>query len=100
MNRFRLAEISKKDQFVMGYGGIRGAIAFSLVALLCEELVASKRIMFTTTVVIVMFTMFVQVGVFYGSLERSFEMNNIKIPGICMGAWNGAKRTSGTTIYS
>ncbi|XP_072026556.1 sodium/hydrogen exchanger 3-like [Amphiura filiformis] len=60
MNRFRLAEISKKDQFVMGYGGIRGAIAFSLVALLCQELVASKNIMFTTTVVVVMFTMFVQ----------------------------------------
>lgn len=46
----------------MGYGGIRGAIAFSLVALLCENLVASKKIMFTTTVVIVMFTMFVQVS--------------------------------------
>ncbi|XP_072025133.1 sodium/hydrogen exchanger 2-like [Amphiura filiformis] len=60
MNRFRLAEISKKDQFVMGYGGIRGAIAFSLVALLCEDIVASKKIMFTTTVVVVMFTMFVQ----------------------------------------
>ena len=63
MNRFRLAEISKKDQFVMGYGGIRGAIAFSLVALLCKNLVGSKEILFTTTIVVVMFTMFVQVSI-------------------------------------
>ncbi len=63
MNQYRLVQISRKDQFVMSYGGIRGAIAFSLVALLCADLVPSKKIMFTTTVVVVMFTMFIQVRV-------------------------------------
>ncbi|XP_071815154.1 sodium/hydrogen exchanger 3-like isoform X2 [Apostichopus japonicus] len=59
-NRYRLLKIKSKEKFIMAYGGIRGAIAFSLVALLCETIVLSKKIFFTTTIVIVMFTMFVQ----------------------------------------
>ncbi|XP_033646199.1 probable Na(+)/H(+) antiporter nhx-9, partial [Asterias rubens] len=59
-NRFRLARIAKTEQFIMAYGGLRGAIAFSLVALLCAQTVASKTIMFTTCIVVVMFTVFLQ----------------------------------------
>ncbi|XP_071958686.1 probable Na(+)/H(+) antiporter nhx-9 [Antedon mediterranea] len=58
-NKFRLAQVTHKDQFIMCYGGIRGAIAFALVALL-EEFVESRRILFTTTIVVVMFTVFIQ----------------------------------------
>lgn len=61
-NRYRLIRINSKEKFIMAYGGIRGAIAFSLVALLCENLVEAKSIFFTTTIVVVMFTMFVQVS--------------------------------------
>ncbi len=59
-NRFRLARIAKTEQFIMAYGGLRGAIAFSLVALLCAQTVVSKPIMFTTCIVVVMFTVFIQ----------------------------------------
>ncbi|XP_033105121.1 Na(+)/H(+) exchanger beta-like [Anneissia japonica] len=58
-NKFRLAQVTHKDQFIMCYGGIRGAIAFALVALL-EEFVESRAIFFTTTIVVVMFTVFIQ----------------------------------------
>eukprot|EP00057_Strongylocentrotus_purpuratus_P003195 XP_003726137.2 PREDICTED: probable Na(+)/H(+) antiporter nhx-9 isoform X2 [Strongylocentrotus purpuratus] len=60
LNRFRLFKINRRSQFIMTYGGIRGAIAFSLVALLCSKVISAKPIFFTTTVVIIMFTVFVQ----------------------------------------
>ncbi|XP_022103406.1 sodium/hydrogen exchanger 3-like isoform X2 [Acanthaster planci] len=59
-NTFRLAHICKTEQFIMAYGGLRGAIAFSLVALLCKETVLSKAILFTTCIVVIMFTVFIQ----------------------------------------
>lgn len=59
-NRYRLIKINSKEKFIMGYGGIRGAIAFSLAAVLCVDIVPSKKIFFTTTIVVVMFTIFVQ----------------------------------------
>ena len=61
LNQFRLIKIGYKDQFVMGYGGIRGAIAFSLVTILCPNRIAGLPILFTTTIVVVMFTIFIQV---------------------------------------
>ncbi|XP_041454531.1 probable Na(+)/H(+) antiporter nhx-9 isoform X2 [Lytechinus variegatus] len=60
LNRFRLFKINRRSQFIMMYGGIRGAIAFSLVALLCSKVIGAKPIFFTTTVVIIMFTVFIQ----------------------------------------
>ncbi|XP_071480714.1 probable Na(+)/H(+) antiporter nhx-9 [Diadema antillarum] len=60
LNQFRLFKINRRSQFIMAYGGIRGAIAFSLVALLCSHVIKAKPIFFTTTVVVIMFTVFFQ----------------------------------------
>ncbi|XP_064639764.1 Na(+)/H(+) exchanger beta-like isoform X2 [Lineus longissimus] len=59
-NRVRLLKLTKTDQFVMAYGGLRGAIAFSLCKLLNENHVPMKRMLVTTTIVVVYFTVFIQ----------------------------------------
>ncbi|XP_074647009.1 sodium/hydrogen exchanger 3-like isoform X2 [Tubulanus polymorphus] len=59
-NRFRLVKLSKVDQFVMAYGGLRGAIAFSLVSLLPADIIVYKRLFVTATIVVVYFTVFIQ----------------------------------------
>uniref|UniRef100_UPI00358FF6D1 sodium/hydrogen exchanger 1-like n=1 Tax=Myxine glutinosa TaxID=7769 RepID=UPI00358FF6D1 len=58
-NRVRLVPISYKDQFIIAYGGLRGAIAFSLVYLIPK--VFHHRALFTTaTITTLLFTVFVQ----------------------------------------
>ncbi|KAK2181348.1 hypothetical protein NP493_403g07048 [Ridgeia piscesae] len=57
-NRVRVDPLSNVDQFIMAYGGLRGAIAFSLVSLLDEETFPNKRLFLTTTIVVVYFTVF------------------------------------------
>lgn len=61
-NLFRANKLSYVDQFVMAYGGLRGAIAFSLVVLLDSDLFPEKNLMITSTVVVVYMTVFVMVG--------------------------------------
>ncbi|XP_055683906.1 sodium/hydrogen exchanger 3 isoform X2 [Lutzomyia longipalpis] len=58
-NQFRLHKLSKVDQFVMSYGGLRGAVAFALV-LLINERVEYHRMFVTTTIAVIYFTVFVQ----------------------------------------
>lgn len=73
----------------MAYGGLRGAVAFSLVKMLVASEVRSKPLFLTTTLVVILFTVFVQGGsikVFVnllnieksGSKEETFltEVNN------------------------
>uniref|UniRef100_UPI00358E3F3D sodium/hydrogen exchanger 2-like n=1 Tax=Myxine glutinosa TaxID=7769 RepID=UPI00358E3F3D len=60
MNRFRMTPISFKDQFIIGYGGLRGAIAFSLVYLLPSESFVHKPLFITTTIALIFFTVFIQ----------------------------------------
>ena len=61
-NRVRVDPLSNVDQFIMAYGGLRGAIAFSLVTLLDKDTFPNKRLFLTTTIVVVYFTVFVQVS--------------------------------------
>lgn len=51
-----------EEQFIAAYGGLRGAVAFSLVNMLDESL-GPRRIFVTTTLVVILFTIFIQVGV-------------------------------------
>ncbi len=60
-NLIRVDPLSHVDQFIMAYGGLRGAIAFSLVVLLKEEMFERKKFYITTTLVVIYFTVFVQV---------------------------------------
>ncbi|XP_030568992.1 sodium/hydrogen exchanger 3 isoform X10 [Drosophila novamexicana] len=59
-NRFRLHKLSRVDQFVMSYGGLRGAVAFALVLLVDENVVKHKNMYVTTTIAVIYFTVFVQ----------------------------------------
>lgn len=50
------------DQVVMSYGGLRGAVAFALVALLDEKRVKAKNLFVSTTIIVVYFTVIFQVS--------------------------------------
>jgi NhaP-type Na+/H+ or K+/H+ antiporter len=43
------------------YGGLRGAVSFSLATVLDEKYVAKKNVLETTTIAVVFFTVFIQV---------------------------------------
>ncbi|MBN3279190.1 SL9A2 protein, partial [Polyodon spathula] len=58
VNKFRMNTITFKDQFIIAYGGLRGAISFSLVFLLDDF--PRKKLFFTATIGVILFTVFVQ----------------------------------------
>ncbi|XP_041933638.1 Na(+)/H(+) exchanger beta-like [Alosa sapidissima] len=60
INRFRIVKLTSKDQFIVAYGGLRGAIAFSLVFLLPEDHFPMKNMFLTAIITVVFFTVFVQ----------------------------------------
>nr|ABQ10588.1 sodium/proton exchanger 3 [Patiria pectinifera] len=60
VNKFRIGKINKEEQFIMSYGGLRGAVAFSLVATLLPEDVPARNVFVTTTLVVILVTVFVQ----------------------------------------
>ena len=57
--RCRVPQISYKEQFIIAYGGLRGAVGFSLVTIL-DEADPLKNIFLTATLVMIFFTVFVQ----------------------------------------
>lgn len=59
-NRFRIHKLSGVDQFVMSYGGLRGAIAFALVLLIDPKHVPLAPLFVTTTICVIYFTVFLQ----------------------------------------
>lgn len=62
-NRWRLQELKVPDMLIMSYGGIRGAVAFALALILDESKIPRKKEFVTATIVVVFFTVFVQVSV-------------------------------------
>ncbi|XP_039952635.1 uncharacterized protein LOC120769609 isoform X12 [Bactrocera tryoni] len=73
-NRFRLHKLSRVDQFVMSYGGLRGAVAFALVLLVDERIVKQKDMYVTTTIAVIYFTVFLQ-GI---TIKPLVKMLNVK----------------------
>uniref|UniRef100_A0A3Q1AGE3 Sodium/hydrogen exchanger n=1 Tax=Amphiprion ocellaris TaxID=80972 RepID=A0A3Q1AGE3_AMPOC len=58
INKFRIVKLTKKDQFIVAYGGLRGAIAFSLGFLLTDS--KMKHMFLTAIITVIFFTVFVQ----------------------------------------
>ncbi|KAJ6663422.1 hypothetical protein lerEdw1_009501 [Lerista edwardsae] len=58
INKFRIVKLTPKDQFIIAYGGLRGAIAFSLGYLL--EHLNMKSMFLTAIITVIFFTVFVQ----------------------------------------
>lgn len=59
-DRYRVRKIGLDEQFIMGYGGLRGAVCFSLVMMLDELAIPDKRMFVTTTLSVIIFTIIVQ----------------------------------------
>lgn len=51
--------IFQQDQFILSYGGLRGAVGFSLVTIL-DDGNSFKDIFLTTTLFVIFFTVFIQ----------------------------------------
>ncbi|XP_047454384.1 sodium/hydrogen exchanger 1 isoform X2 [Mugil cephalus] len=60
INKFRIVKLTTKDQFIVAYGGLRGAIAFSLGFLLKEEHFPLRNMFLTAIITVIFFTVFVQ----------------------------------------
>lgn len=45
----------------MAYGGLRGAVSFSLVEMLLPSVIKPRQMFVTTTLAVILFTVFVQV---------------------------------------
>ncbi|XP_075886430.1 sodium/hydrogen exchanger 1b isoform X2 [Nelusetta ayraudi] len=58
INKFRIVKLTKKDQFIVAYGGLRGAIAFSLGYLVSNSDI--KHLFLTAIITVIFFTVFVQ----------------------------------------
>jgi NhaP-type Na+/H+ or K+/H+ antiporter len=61
INLRRLKPITYKEQFIMAYGGLRGAVGFSLVTILPDS-EPLKNMFLTTTIIMIYFTVFIQGG--------------------------------------
>ncbi|TKS82438.1 Sodium/hydrogen exchanger 1 APNH [Collichthys lucidus] len=60
INKFRIVKLTTKDQFIVAYGGLRGAIAFSLGFLLDERVFPLRGMFLTAIITVIFFTVFVQ----------------------------------------
>ncbi|TDH11419.1 hypothetical protein EPR50_G00061410 [Perca flavescens] len=60
INKFRIVKLTTKDQFIVAYGGMRGAIAFSLGFLLKKEEFPMREMFLTAIITVIFFTVFVQ----------------------------------------
>jgi NhaP-type Na+/H+ or K+/H+ antiporter len=58
----RLLELTRIDMLIMSYGGLRGALAFALALVLDENVTPRKKEFITAAIVVVLFTVFVQVN--------------------------------------
>ena len=81
-NHYRLQKLGAVDQFVMMYGGLRGAVAFALVLLVDPHVVPHAHMFVTTTIAMIYWTVFVQV-----IFDKYFFLNHKEIKSPLH--WNG-----------
>ena len=48
-NRRRIRKVNLQEQFIMAYGGLRGAVGFSLVEMINPVIIPPKQMFVTTT---------------------------------------------------
>jgi NhaP-type Na+/H+ or K+/H+ antiporter len=71
-----LSTLADQEQFIMAYGGLRGAVGFSLVMMIDKTIVPSAGIFVTTTLAVVISTVFIQVargGPGLAALQLTFQ---------------------------
>lgn len=61
----------------MSYGGLRGAVAFALALIIDESVIPTKKMMVTTVISVVYFTVFVQVCII---LKLNFDICMFDLP--------------------
>lgn len=61
LNKFRLVPLEFIDQVIMSYGGLRGAVAYGLATMLNGSEIKEKNLMVCTTLIVVYFTVILQV---------------------------------------
>ena len=79
VNIGRMEKISLKEQLIMAYGGLRGAVGFSL-AMVIQEKVWYRELFLTTALVMVFFTVFLQGGTIkflVKALDIKLEQKNV-----------------------
>uniref|UniRef100_A0A3B5AH72 Sodium/hydrogen exchanger n=1 Tax=Stegastes partitus TaxID=144197 RepID=A0A3B5AH72_9TELE len=76
LNKFRLVPIEVIDQVIMSYGGLRGAVAYGLAMMLDENKIKEKNLMVCTTLIVVYFTVIIQVKTLSCSLIDKQSRNN------------------------
>ncbi|CAL2043485.1 unnamed protein product [Caenorhabditis brenneri] len=59
LNKFRAKQFKFVDQFILSYGGLRGAIAYGL-AVSIPASISAKPMFITTTIAVIYFTVFLQ----------------------------------------
>ena len=72
-NKRRLVKMDRVSQFVMGYGGIRGAVTYSLVILLDGRHVKGRNMMITAAIALILFTCFIQGQTELGHLPSAWR---------------------------
>ncbi|OZC09175.1 sodium/hydrogen exchanger 3 family protein [Onchocerca flexuosa] len=74
LNMHRVQKIDLVDQFIMSYGGIRGAVCYGLVMSLDPSAVKAKNMFASCTVIVILFTVFVQGG----TIKRLVQLLEVK----------------------
>ena len=73
LNKFRLVPVEFIDQVIMSYGGLRGAVAYGLATMLDENKIKEKNLMVCTTLIVVYFTVILQVSTFLSRYRAKVE---------------------------
>lgn len=84
INWFRTIPLTFKDQFIIAYGGLRGAICFALVFLLPAAVFPRKKLFITAAIVVIFFTVFILVSrVFSPSKLSTFTRRKLNLTDYC-----------------